>query len=164
MSYTGDVGAYFTTMWSEQAPGYPTEPPFLAPGADTLTEEHSDKPSIFIAIPCSKLLGAGLMYWLKMLPMGRARSNDSSTSACRRRRWAARGLDERRNQLVKSICDIHREDIDVCTAVQRAIRSGVTGTGGCRTSSGRCGSSTATWAASSESSTPLPLSHRRADR
>ena len=27
------------------------------------------------------------------------------------------------------ICDIHREDIDVCTAVQRAIRSGVTSTG-----------------------------------
>ena len=36
---------------------------------------------------------------------------------------AAPGLDERRSQLVKSICDIHREDIDVRTAVQRAVTS-----------------------------------------
>ena len=42
---------------------------------------------------------------------------------------AAPGVDERRSQLVKSICDIHREDLDVCAAVQRAIRSGVTGQG-----------------------------------
>jgi len=31
-SYTGEVGDYFTTMWSGQAPGYPAEPPFLASG------------------------------------------------------------------------------------------------------------------------------------
>jgi len=42
---------------------------------------------------------------------------------------AAPGVEERRSQLVKTICDIHREDIDACTAVQRAVRSGVSSTG-----------------------------------
>ena len=42
---------------------------------------------------------------------------------------AAPNVEERRSELVKLICDIHREDLDVCAAVQRAIRSGVTSTG-----------------------------------
>jgi hypothetical protein len=88
MSYTGDIGDYFTTMWSEQAPGYPAEPPFLAPGADTLTHEHSHKLLIFIAYPLLQVsLGPGFMYWLKTLPLGAARSNCSSTSVCRLPHW-----------------------------------------------------------------------------
>jgi phenylpropionate dioxygenase-like ring-hydroxylating dioxygenase large terminal subunit len=130
MSYTGGVGDYFTTMWSEQAPGYPAEPPFLAPGADTLTEEHSHKLLIFIAYPLLQVsLGPGFMYWLKTLPMGAGKIELQLDICISPAALTAPGLDERRNQLVKSICDIHREDIDVCTAVQRAIRSGVTGTG-----------------------------------
>ncbi len=30
---------------------------------------------------------------------------------------------------MKSICDIHREDLDVCAAVQKSVRAGVTSTG-----------------------------------
>ena len=40
LSYTGEVGDYFTTMWSQQKQGYPADPPFLTPGADTLTDLH----------------------------------------------------------------------------------------------------------------------------
>jgi phenylpropionate dioxygenase-like ring-hydroxylating dioxygenase large terminal subunit len=130
MSYTGDVGDYFTSMWSEQAPGYPAEPPFLSPGADTLTEEHSHKLLIFIAYPLLQVsLGPGFMYWLKTLPIGAGKIELQLDICMSPAALAAPELDERRSQLVKSICDIHREDIDVCTAVQRAIRSGVTGTG-----------------------------------
>ncbi len=130
MSSTGDVGDYFTTMWSEQAPGYPAEPPFLAPGADTLTPEHSHKLLIFIAYPLLQVsLGPGFFYWLKTLPLGAGKIELQLDICMSPAAMAAADFEERRNQLVKSICDIHREDIDVCTAVQRAIRSGVSSTG-----------------------------------
>jgi len=32
LSSTGEVGDYFTTMWSGQAPGYPAEPPVPCSG------------------------------------------------------------------------------------------------------------------------------------
>jgi phenylpropionate dioxygenase-like ring-hydroxylating dioxygenase large terminal subunit len=129
-SYTGDVGDYFTTLWSEQSPGYPAKPPFLMPGADTLTPEHSHKLLIFIAYPLLQVsLGPGFMYWLKTLPLGAGKIELQLDICMSPAALAASDLDGRRNQLVKSICDIHREDIDVCTAVQRAIRSGVSSTG-----------------------------------
>ncbi|WP_193043389.1 aromatic ring-hydroxylating oxygenase subunit alpha [Mycolicibacterium baixiangningiae] len=130
LSYTGDVGRYFTTMWSQQAEGYPAEVPFLAPGAPTLTPEHSHKLLIFIAYPLLQIsLGPGFMYWLKTLPVGAGRVEIHLDIAMSPAALAAPDLDERRSQLVKSICDIHREDLDVCAAVQKAIRSGVTSTG-----------------------------------
>jgi phenylpropionate dioxygenase-like ring-hydroxylating dioxygenase large terminal subunit len=42
LSFAGVIGDYFTTMSSQQAPGYPADPPFLSPGADTLTDRHRD--------------------------------------------------------------------------------------------------------------------------
>jgi phenylpropionate dioxygenase-like ring-hydroxylating dioxygenase large terminal subunit len=130
LSSTGEVGDYFTTMWSQQAPGYPAQPPFLAPGADTLTPEHSHKLLIFIAYPLLQVsLGPGFMYWLKTLPLGAGKIELQLDICMSPAALAAPGLDERRSQLVKSICDIHREEIDVCTAVQRAVSSGVTATG-----------------------------------
>jgi phenylpropionate dioxygenase-like ring-hydroxylating dioxygenase large terminal subunit len=130
LSSTGDVGAYFTTMWSQQAEGYPAQVPFLAPGADTLTPEHSHKLLIFIAYPLLQIsLGPGFMYWLKTMPVGAGKVEIHLDIAMSPAALAAPELDERRGQLVKSICDIHREDLDVCAAVQRAIRAGVTTTG-----------------------------------
>ena len=130
LSSTGEVGDYFTTMWSAQAPGYPAAAPFLAPGADTLTPEHAHKLLIFIAYPLLQVsLGPGFMYWLKVLPLGAGRIEVHLDIAMSPAALAAPELEERRNQLVKSICDIHREDLDVCASVQRAINSGVTGVG-----------------------------------
>jgi phenylpropionate dioxygenase-like ring-hydroxylating dioxygenase large terminal subunit len=130
MSYTGDVGQYFTTMWAQQAPGYPAEAPFLAPGADTLSPEHSHKLLIFIAYPLLQVsLGPGFMYWLKTLPLGAGKIGLQLDICMSPAALAADGVDERRSQLVKLVCDVHREDLDVCAAVQRAIRSGVTGGG-----------------------------------
>jgi hypothetical protein len=102
----------------------------MAPGADTLTPEHSHKTLIFIAYPLLQVaMGPGYMYWLKVLPIGAGRIEVHLDIAMSPTALAAPGLDERRSQLIKSICDIHREDLDVCAAVQRAIRSGVTGVG-----------------------------------
>ena len=69
------------------------------------------------------------MFWLKTLPLGAGKIELQLDVCMSPAALAAAGLDERRSQLVKSICDIHREDIDVCTAVQRAVTSGVTATG-----------------------------------
>ena len=53
------------------------------------------------------------MYWLKTLRS--AGKIELQLDICMSpAALAAPGLDERRSQLVKSICDIHREDIDVC--------------------------------------------------
>lgn len=71
LSSTGEVGPNFTTMWSAQAPGYPITAPFMKPGADTLSPEHSRKSLIFIADPLLQVaMGPGYMYWLKVLPLG----------------------------------------------------------------------------------------------
>lgn len=129
-SYTGEVGDHFTTMWSQQAPGYPAEPPFMAPGAATLSPEHSHKMLIFVVYPLLLIaLGPGFMWWLKVLPLGAGRIDLYLDITMSPAALAAPALDERRSQLIKSICDIHREDLDVCAAVQRAINSGVTGVG-----------------------------------
>jgi hypothetical protein len=130
LSYTGEVGDYFTTMWSGQAPGYPAEPPFLAPGAPTLSPEHHHKSLIFIGYPLLQIaMGPAYMYWLKVLPLGAGKIELQLDICMSPAALAAPGLEERRSQLVKTICDIHREDLDACTAVQRAVRSGVTGVG-----------------------------------
>jgi hypothetical protein len=129
-SSTGEVGDYFTTMWSQQAAGYPAEPPFLTPGAETLSPEHHHKSLIFIAYPLLQIaMGPAYMYWLKTLPLGAGKIELQLDICMSPAALAAPGVDERRSQLVKTICDIHREDIDACTAVQRAIRSGVSSTG-----------------------------------
>jgi len=161
MSYTGEVGDYFTTMWSQQVAGYPSDPPFLSPGADTLTAQHKDKSLIFIAYPLLQIaMGPHTCTGSRHCRSGRqdrtpARHLHVPASL------AAPNVEERRSELVKTICDIHREDLDVCAAVQRAIRSGLAAPAGCRTSSGRSGSSTATLGANSESS---PHKHSRIDR
>jgi phenylpropionate dioxygenase-like ring-hydroxylating dioxygenase large terminal subunit len=130
LSYTGEVGDYFTTMWSGQAPGYPAEPPFLAPGAETLSPEQHHKSLIFIGYPLLQIaMGPAYMYWLKTLPLGAGKIELQLDICMSPAALAAPGLEERRSQLVKTICDIHREDLDACTAVQRAVRSGVTGVG-----------------------------------
>jgi phenylpropionate dioxygenase-like ring-hydroxylating dioxygenase large terminal subunit len=130
LSYTGEVGEYFTTMWSQQADGYPADPPFLSPGAPTLSPEHSHKSLIFIAYPLLQIaMGPGYFYWLKVLPMGAGKIDLYLDICMSPAALAAPGLDARRSELIKMICDIHREDLDVCAAVQRAIKSGVTATG-----------------------------------
>ncbi|CAN5385418.1 aromatic ring-hydroxylating dioxygenase subunit alpha [soil metagenome] len=130
LSTTGEVGQYFTTMWANQAPGYPATEPWLKPGADTLTPEHFRKNLIFIAYPLLQVsLGPGFMYWLKTLPVGAGKVEIHLDIAMSPAALAAPEFEERRSQLVKSICDIHREDLDVCAAVQKAISSGVSSTG-----------------------------------
>jgi phenylpropionate dioxygenase-like ring-hydroxylating dioxygenase large terminal subunit len=130
LSITGDCGEHFTTMWAVQAPGYPAEAPFLAPGRDTLPQEFSHKNLIFIAYPLLQVsLTPSFMSWIKILPLGAGRIECHLDIMMSPAALAAPGFEERRSQLVKSICDIHREDLDVCAAVQRAVRSGVTGVG-----------------------------------
>ena len=74
-------------------------------------------------------MGPAYMYWLKTLPLGAGKIELQLDICMSPAALAAPGVEERRSELVKMICDIHREDLDVCAAVQRAIRSGVTSTG-----------------------------------
>jgi hypothetical protein len=74
-------------------------------------------------------MGPAYMYWLKTLPLGAGKIELQLDICMSPAALAAPGVEERRSQLIKTICDIHREDIDACTAVQRAVSSGVTGTG-----------------------------------
>ena len=100
------------------------------PGADTLRPEHHHKSLIFIGYPLLQIaIGPAYMYWLKTLPIGAGKIELQLDICMSRAALAAPGVEERRSQLVKTICDIHREDIDACTAVQRAVSSGVTSTG-----------------------------------
>lgn len=123
-------GPCFSTMVSKQAEGYPAAEPFLAPGAPTLAPEQSHQILIFIAYPLLQIsLGPGFMYWLKTLPVGAGKVEIHLDIAMSPAALAAPDLDARRSQLVKSICDIHREDLDVCAAVQKSVRAGVTSTG-----------------------------------
>jgi phenylpropionate dioxygenase-like ring-hydroxylating dioxygenase large terminal subunit len=130
LSRTGEVGDHFTTMWADQAPGYPAVPPFLSPGASTLSDEHHHTLLIFIAYPLLQVvLTPAAMYWLRTLPLGPGRIELQLDIAMSPAALAADGLDARRSELIKLVCDVHREDLDVCAAVQRAVRSGATGVG-----------------------------------
>jgi phenylpropionate dioxygenase-like ring-hydroxylating dioxygenase large terminal subunit len=130
LSSTGEVGEYFTTMWSKQVDGFPADPPFLSPGAATLTPEHGQKSLIFIAYPLLQIaMGPAYMYWLKTMPVGAGKVEIHLEIAMSPASMAAPGFEERRSELIKTICDIHREDLDVCEAVQKSVRAGVTATG-----------------------------------
>jgi hypothetical protein len=69
------------------------------------------------------------MYWLKTLPLGAGKIELQLDICMSPASLAAPNVEERRNELVKLICDVHREDLDVCAAVQRAVRAGVTSKG-----------------------------------
>lgn len=76
-------------------------------GADTLSPEHSHKLLIFIAYPLLQVSpGPGFMYWLKTLLLGAGKIG-----------------------LQLDICMSPAALAAECAAVQRAIRSGVTGGG-----------------------------------
>jgi phenylpropionate dioxygenase-like ring-hydroxylating dioxygenase large terminal subunit len=130
LSYTDRGGDFYSVMWSRQAPGYPAEPPFLAPVAPTLREEHRRKLLIFIAYPLLQVsMGPGFMYWLKTLPTGPGRMKLQLDIAMPPAAFDDPDFEARKKQLVESITAIHREDIGVCTGVQAAISSGAAGVG-----------------------------------
>jgi phenylpropionate dioxygenase-like ring-hydroxylating dioxygenase large terminal subunit len=130
LSYIDQGGEHYSVMWTRQAPGYPAEPPFLAPVAPTLREEHRRKLLIFIAYPLLQVVtGPGFMYWLKTMPVGPGRMRLQLDIAMPPAAFEDPDFEQRRKELIETITGVHREDIDVCTRVQTAIGSGATGVG-----------------------------------
>ena len=66
------------------------------------------------------------MYWLKTLPLGAGKIELQLDICMSPAALAAPGLEERRSQLVKLICDIHREDSTSAPRCSAPISSGVT--------------------------------------
>jgi phenylpropionate dioxygenase-like ring-hydroxylating dioxygenase large terminal subunit len=132
LSWTDVGGDLYSVMWTQQQAGYPQNPPFLEPFAPTLRPEHRSKLLIFIVYPLLQVsMGPGFMYWLKTLPVGPGQIKLQLDIA-----MSPAALDgpkqvvaARRDELVRNIIAIHKEDLDVCAAVQRAIRSGATDVG-----------------------------------
>jgi phenylpropionate dioxygenase-like ring-hydroxylating dioxygenase large terminal subunit len=130
LSYTDKGGDHFTTMWTRQADGYPIEPPFLAPGAADLPAANRTKQLIFIAYPLLQVvLTPSFMYWLQALPVSPGHIELKLDIAMSPAAMAAPDADDLRQQIVAGVISIHREDLDICNAVQRAVRGGAKGTG-----------------------------------
>lgn len=123
-------GDLYSMMWANQADGYTANPPFMHPGAAGLGPESYRRIAIFIVYPLLQVsLGPSFMYWLKTLPLGPGRIGLQLDIAMSPAALAEPDAEQRKEQLIEAIIAIHREDLDVCAAVQRAIRSGATGVG-----------------------------------
>lgn len=130
LSYTDAGGEAFSLMWACQAGGYEATPPFLSPGAAGLPDELRHKLAIFIVYPLLQVVvGPGFMYWLKTLPLGPGRIQLQLDIAMSPAALAAPDLEARQKELIEAIVEIHKEDLDVCAAVQRAISGGAQGQG-----------------------------------
>jgi phenylpropionate dioxygenase-like ring-hydroxylating dioxygenase large terminal subunit len=130
MSWTDRGADSFSFMHIPQAPGYPASAPFLSPGSAKLRAAQYHENVIFTVYPCFMVsIGPAFMYWLKVLPAG-AGEIDLQLDICMSGA-ALQGddLDFRLRRLVDGIVQIHKEDIDVCTKVQRAVSSGATHVG-----------------------------------
>lgn len=123
-------GDLYSMMWANQADGYRQDTTFLSPGAATLGPESYRRVAIFIVYPLLQVsMSPSFMYWLKTLPLGPGRIALQLDIAASPATLAMPDAERRKEELVESILAIHREDLDVCAAVQRAIRSGATGVG-----------------------------------
>jgi phenylpropionate dioxygenase-like ring-hydroxylating dioxygenase large terminal subunit len=130
LSWTDVGGELYTCMWSQQAAGYPQKAPFLAPALPSLIPELRRKQLIFIVYPClGAVVTPGFMYWLKILPVAPGRIELQLDIAMSGEARQGPDVAARRERLIEAIVGIHREDLDVCAAVQRAVRSGVAGVG-----------------------------------
>jgi phenylpropionate dioxygenase-like ring-hydroxylating dioxygenase large terminal subunit len=123
-------GPHYSVMWSNPAPGALATAPFLDPEAAPSAAEPASRSLIFIAYPLLQVVvGPGFMYWLQTLPVGPGRIELHMDIAMSPAALVAPDAEVRREALVDSIVAVHREDLDVCAAVQRAVVAGAEGTG-----------------------------------
>jgi phenylpropionate dioxygenase-like ring-hydroxylating dioxygenase large terminal subunit len=131
LSYTDQGGDGFSVMWTCQAPGYPeAESPMMSPGAPTLRPEHFSKQLIFIAYPLLQVvLAPGFMYWLQVLPVAPGKIELYVDVALSPAAMAESDIEDRKVKVIDGVIAIHKEDLGICAAVQRAVRHGAKGTG-----------------------------------
>jgi phenylpropionate dioxygenase-like ring-hydroxylating dioxygenase large terminal subunit len=131
LSYTDQGGDGYSVLWTCQAPGFPeAEPPMMSPGAATLRDEHFSKQLIFIAYPLLQVvLAPGYMYWLQVLPVAPGKIELYVDIALSPAAMAESDVEARKAAVVDGVITIHKEDLDVCAAVQRAVRQGAKGKG-----------------------------------
>jgi phenylpropionate dioxygenase-like ring-hydroxylating dioxygenase large terminal subunit len=129
-SWTDTGGDLFSAMWAEQTPGYPQTAPFLTPAPPMLEDALRKKQLIFAVYPClGAVVTPAFMYWLKILPVAPGRIQLHLDIAMSGAAQQGPDVDARREELIEMIIRIHKEDLDVCAAVQRAIRGGATSVG-----------------------------------
>lgn len=130
LSWTDTGGDLFTCMWSQQSAGYPQTAPFLGPALPALAPELRTKQLIFIVYPClGVVVTPGFMYWLKILPVAPGHIDLQLDIGMSGEALKGDDISARREQIIDAIVGIHKEDLGVCAAIQRAVRSGATGVG-----------------------------------
>lgn len=130
LSWTDEGDDAFSLMHVVQAPGWPASVPWLSPGSPRLRPEQFHENVIITAYPCFAIaVGPGFMYWLKILPVGPGEIDLQLDICMSGAALDGDDVEERRRDLVEGILDVHREDIDACTKVQRAVDSAVTQVG-----------------------------------
>lgn len=118
-----DVGSNgFSLMHAPQAPGFEALAPFLAPVSPKLeVSQHRDL-LIFTVWPTLMIVvGPAFMYWMKAHPVGPGKIHLQLDIAMSPLALADPDYEENRKSLIELIIMVHREDLDVCRGVQRAV-------------------------------------------
>ncbi len=126
LSYTDESsGGAFSVLHSRQAEGYDITAPWLKPGSARLRPEQLRESLIFTIFPCLGIvIGPAYGYWLKVLPVGPGEIELELDVMMAPTALGGDDFETRRKNLVDGIVHIHREDIDACTKVQKAVVSG----------------------------------------
>lgn len=127
-SWTDKGDDLFSIMHIQQEPKYDTRPPFLSPGSSRLRPEQLREILIFTVYPHFMIsLGPGFLYWMKVLPEGPGKIRLQLDICMSGAALAHPDRESRQVELVDGVIAIHKEDVEVCAAVQRAVDGGGAG-------------------------------------
>jgi phenylpropionate dioxygenase-like ring-hydroxylating dioxygenase large terminal subunit len=125
MSWTDVGGDLFSIMHIQQDTKYDVRSPFQRPGSPSLRPEQLTEILIFTVYPHFMVsLGPGFMYWMKVLPEGPGQISLHLDICMSGAALADPARDDLGRDLIDGIIKIHKEDLDICAGVQRAVNSG----------------------------------------
>lgn len=125
MSWTDVGGDLFSIMHIQQDTKYDVRSPFAKPGSPLLRPEQLTEILIFTVYPHFMVsLGPGFMYWMKVLPEGPGQLRLHLDICMSGAALADPARDDLGRDLIDGIIKIHKEDLDICAGVQRAVNSG----------------------------------------
>jgi phenylpropionate dioxygenase-like ring-hydroxylating dioxygenase large terminal subunit len=125
MSWTDVGGDLFSIMHIQQDTKYDVRSPFAKPGSPLLRPEQLTEILIFTVYPHFMVsLGPGFMYWMKVLPEGPGQIRLHLDICMSGAALADPARDDLGRDLIDGIIKIHKEDLDICAGVQRAVNSG----------------------------------------
>lgn len=123
LSYTDErSGGAFSVLHTGQADGYDRTAPWMLPVGPRLRDDQLRENLIITVFPClGFVVGPAFGYWLKVLPTGPGEIELEVDVMMSPLALEGDDVETRRRELVDGIVAIHREDIDACTQVQRAV-------------------------------------------